>query len=53
MACIYESGGFRMRDLISRKEVLTLIDNMYQDEKDLIRSVWVRDSIKSSIYEKG
>lgn len=24
---------------------------MYQDEKDLIRSVWVRDSIKSSIEE--
>lgn len=38
-------------DLINRKEVLNVIDNMYQNEKDLIRSVWVRDSIRESIKE--
>ena len=40
-----------MNDLISRQEVLDMIDRMYYNEKDLIRSVWERDSIKDRIKE--
>ena len=40
-----------MNDLISRQEVLDMIDRMYDNEKDLIRSVWERDSIKDRIKE--
>lgn len=38
-------------DLIRRSDVLNLIDKMYMQDKDLMRSVWVRDSIKGGIEE--
>lgn len=41
-----------MSDLISREEVLNLIDYMFEHERDLIKNVWVRDSIKEVIKEK-
>lgn len=38
-------------DLIRRNDVLNLLDKMYKQEKDLMRSIWVRNSIKDKIDE--
>ncbi len=40
-----------MRDLIKRSEVLNTLEQMYKNEKDIMRSVYVRDTIKDKIRE--
>lgn len=38
-------------DLIRRNDVLNLLDKIYKQEKDLMRSIWIRNSIKDKIEE--
>lgn len=38
-------------DLIKRSDALNILDEMYKKEKDIIRSIYVRNSIKDEIEQ--